>query len=159
MIKISVCYSRKEHTEFASCSIGDIEIDAALLDSPPALVARIRTAYERCIEAVDTQLGGPPAAESVPPAIAARMATARRRPHRQRRRQRGTAKSARRKDPRPTPANSADSRSRGLTKWFSDLGRQHDRSGLIYEWDDTFAKWAYDQWLSQASAAPTNGTH
>lgn len=51
------------------------------------------------------------------------------------------------------------SKKHGLTQWFSALGRQHKRSGLIYEWDDTFAVWAYEQWLAQQAAPATNGYH
>jgi hypothetical protein len=54
----------------------------------------------------------------------------------------------------PTSARSLGgwAKRRGLTKWFSDLGRANHRDGLINGWDDTFAVWAYNQWLSQQSA-------
>jgi hypothetical protein len=78
VIKVSVYYSRKEGPEFASCSIGEVELDAALLDQPAVLAAAIRRAYDRCREAVDVQLIGTaaavnpaPAPAPVPPAIPA----------------------------------------------------------------------------------------
>ena len=68
MIKVSVCYSRKERDEFASCSIGEIELDASILDDAIAFRDSVKTAYEKCVDAVDIQLGGPSA---VAPAVAA----------------------------------------------------------------------------------------
>jgi hypothetical protein len=57
----------------------------------------------------------------------------------------------------PTSAKSLGgwSKKHGLTKWFSDLGRANKRNGLISEWDDAFAKWAYAHWLSQQSVPTT----
>ena len=58
------------------------------------------------------------------------------------------------------PANARElggwAKARGLTKWFSDLGRANNRRGLINEWDDAFAAWAHEQWLATqaAPAAP-----
>jgi hypothetical protein len=49
---------------------------------------------------------------------------------------------------------------RGVVKWFSDLGKGNKRSGLISEWDDQFAVWAYEQWLAQdAQRAPSRNNH
>jgi hypothetical protein len=67
MIKVSLCYSRKEGPEFASCSINDVELDAALLDKPEVFAAAVKTAYTRCVEAVDTQLVGEAPSSPAPP--------------------------------------------------------------------------------------------
>jgi hypothetical protein len=47
----------------------------------------------------------------------------------------------------------------GLIKWFSELGRKQDPplTGLISEWSNEWAIWAYQTWLASQPAAPTNG--
>ena len=49
----------------------------------------------------------------------------------------------------------------GLIKWFSDLGRRQNPplSGLLSEWSDEWAVWAYQTWLASqpAPALPSNG--
>jgi hypothetical protein len=47
----------------------------------------------------------------------------------------------------------------GLIKWFSELGRKQDPPlpGLLSEWSNEWAIWAYQAWLASQPAAPTNG--
>jgi hypothetical protein len=65
-IKVSVCYNRRDGSEFASASIADVELDASLLDQPTIFALAVKTAYQRCREAVDTQLIGHQAAAETP---------------------------------------------------------------------------------------------
>jgi hypothetical protein len=67
VITISVCYSNRSGQEFASCTLGGVELGAELLDQPAVLALAIQRAYDRCREAVDTQLGS----QAVPDAPAA----------------------------------------------------------------------------------------
>jgi hypothetical protein len=47
----------------------------------------------------------------------------------------------------------------GLIKWFSELGRKQDPPlpGLLSEWSNEWAIWAYQAWLASQPAAPTDG--
>jgi hypothetical protein len=47
----------------------------------------------------------------------------------------------------------------GLIKWFSELGRKQDPPfpGLLSEWSNEWAIWAYQTWLASQSAVPTKG--
>jgi hypothetical protein len=47
----------------------------------------------------------------------------------------------------------------GLIKWFSELGRKQDPPlpGLLSEWSNEWAIWAYQTWLASQPAAPANG--
>ena len=47
----------------------------------------------------------------------------------------------------------------GLIKWFSELGRKQDPPlpGLLSEWSNEWAIWAYQAWLASQTAVPTNG--
>jgi hypothetical protein len=58
MIRVSVCYSDKSGSEFASCSIDGLEFHVAILDDPAAFRDQVRTAYDRCVDVVETQLRG-----------------------------------------------------------------------------------------------------
>jgi hypothetical protein len=64
MITVSVCYSNRSGQEFASCTLGGVELGAEILESPEVLAAAIRRAYDRCREAVDTQLGSQAVADA-----------------------------------------------------------------------------------------------
>jgi hypothetical protein len=59
MIRVSVCYSNKQGSEFASCGLSDIEIDHAMLDNPTALRDKIAASYQVCEAMVNAQLGTP----------------------------------------------------------------------------------------------------
>jgi hypothetical protein len=68
------------------------------------------------------------------------------------------------KDGPPTTARELAgwAKRRGLIKWFTELGRKQDPPlpGLLFEWSNEWAVWAYQAWLasqSAATAAPTNG--
>jgi hypothetical protein len=75
MITVSVCYSNRVGQEFASCTLGGVELGAEILDAPEALATAIRRAYDRCRDAVDTQLGSQAVAiAAAPPAAAAKPA-------------------------------------------------------------------------------------
>jgi len=54
MIKVSVCYSSKSGSDFASCSIDGLEFHVAILDDPSAFRDQVRIAYERCVDVVQT---------------------------------------------------------------------------------------------------------
>ena len=156
-IKLSVCVSRKSTDgTFASCGLSEIEIDPSLLGDAEGLAAEIRGAYRVVTAAVDRQLGEPRAA-ALPPAPAV-----------------GNVATPPAPAPAPPIANGTDDRPptsarslggwakrRGVVKWFSDLGKANKRSGLISEWDDQFAVWAYQQWLTQdeAQRAPSRNNH
>jgi hypothetical protein len=47
----------------------------------------------------------------------------------------------------------------GLIKWFSELGRKQDPPlpGLLSEWSNEWAIWAYQTWLASQPAVPANG--
>ena len=175
MITISVCYSNRAGQEFASCTLGGVELGAELLDQPAVLALAIQRAYDRCREAVDTQLGSQTVADApaaVNPVQARDPSGARQPP---------PAPAALPSPPSPPspvapsngngrqkegpPANARElggwAKARGLTKFFSDLGRANNRRGLINEWDDAFASWAYEQYLATpaAPAVPTPSTN
>jgi hypothetical protein len=72
MLTVSVCYSSRSGPDFASCTLGGVELGAELLDQPAVLAAAIRKAYDRCREAVGIELAGRqaaalPVAPVVPP--------------------------------------------------------------------------------------------
>jgi hypothetical protein len=82
MIKVSVCYSNKHGSEFASCSVADMEFHPVILDDPHGFTNEVLKAYHRCQSAVEAQLEvdadgnpttdperpSPPRAQSAPPA-------------------------------------------------------------------------------------------
>jgi hypothetical protein len=78
MLTISVCYSNRSGQEFASCTLGGVELGAELLDQPAVLASAIRRAYDRCREAVDAQLtaAAPPAELALDRRLAELAATA-----------------------------------------------------------------------------------
>lgn len=161
MIKFSVCYSNKAGMEFASCGLSDIELDHSMLDNPTALRDKIATIYELCEQMVNAQLGtaaAPPAPainpaiariNQAPPAPASSPSTP------------PVVNAPATADRPPTSARSLGgwAKKHGHTKWFSDLGRANHRQGLIYEWDDAFAIWAYEQWLATQSAPAVPSTN
>jgi hypothetical protein len=164
MITISVCYSNRSGQEFASCTLGGVELGAELLDQPAVLAAAIQRAYDRCREAVATQLqtqavaDKPPAVNPVqapaPAAIPALPRSGASTPSAPP----AASRNGQSNDGPPTTARQLGgwAKARGLTQWFSGLGRANNRRGLINEWDDAFALWAYEQWLATqaAPAAP-----
>jgi hypothetical protein len=64
MITVGVCYSNRVGQEFASCTLGGVELGAELLDQPAVLAIAIRRAYDRCREAVDAQPGSQTVADA-----------------------------------------------------------------------------------------------
>jgi hypothetical protein len=164
MIKVSVCYSRKERDEFASCSIGEIELDASILDDATAFRDRVKTAYEKCVDAVDIQLGGssavvpasPPVASQSPAAPAAS-------PSPPASRNASGSGSGQSKEGPPTSARELGgwAKRHGVTKWFSEFGRAQKPPlpGMLIEWSDDWAVFAYQQWLTSQAAVPqSNGS-
>jgi hypothetical protein len=143
MIKVSVCYSDKSGSEFASCSVSDLEFHVAILDDPAAFRDQVRVAYDRCVDAVECQLRG----ESAPI-------------------RRESAPSA------PSPVEqserfdgSAPQSARAFLGWYgqaSDDVRQRVRkiakgkkfSSMIREWTDAQALEVYQ---SVMGPTPTNG--
>jgi hypothetical protein len=66
MIKVSLCYSNKSGSEFASCSINDVDLPDAMLDAPSDLAEAIKIVYQRCVDAVNARLGVSAAAPAAP---------------------------------------------------------------------------------------------
>jgi len=178
VIKVSVCYSRKEGPEFASCSIGEVELDAALLEQPAVLTAAIRRAYERCRDAVDTQLIGQAAADapevnpavaranqpspaslpappSTPPPAASPPSPGAKRYYDDRRQRNQDT------DPATGPQLGGVAKRLGAMAWFQDLGSKQNPPlpKFIGDWPDEWAVWAYAQY--KAACIPpvpaTNG--
>ncbi|MFI5458977.1 MAG: hypothetical protein ACHRXM_26410 [Isosphaerales bacterium] len=175
MLTVSVCYSNRSGQEFASCTLGGVELGPELLDQPAVLAAAIKTAYARCVDAVNTQLGGP-AATDKPPAVSPVQAPAvkpapstpppvtppptgnqhyygDRRPA-----GRGT-------DGPPTtgPQLGGWAKKLGAIPWFEDLGRKQVPAlpKLLSEWPSEWAVWAYAQYqaacIPPVSVPVTNG--
>jgi hypothetical protein len=143
VLKIACAYSRKEGSEWASCTVDGVELDPAVLDDPIAFRDRVRAAYERCVDVVDVQLGGPaPVAPRKPatPAAPARPA----------------------RPARPTNNHDAPPRSgHGLwafakdhdcVDWLLSMGKTNDWPARIVHWDDEQVALAYQGWCDQAGA-------
>jgi hypothetical protein len=168
MLKIAVCYSRKESAEFASCSIGDLELDAALLDQPTAFTAAVRRAYDRAVECVDLQLGGPPAPPAAPvvvnPAVARATApppapsapsapTATPAPNGRTYYQKGNGRGQ--DGPPVTGAQlGAVAKKLGAIPFFQAIGQQQNPPlpKFLGDWPDNMACWAWT--VYQASCVP-----
>jgi hypothetical protein len=186
-IKISVSYNRRENSEFASCSINDVELEASVLDRPDVFAAAVKTAYARCVEAVDRQLIGHAAQPPAPPA-AVNPAVARAS-------QPPPPPATLPLDPRhatapappppaplppavapPLPGSSTYYGNNGIPKngkqlggwaktngclpWFEAFGAAQKPSPLpklCSQWNDQWAVYAYGQYMAAQPAPATNG--
>jgi len=178
-LKINISYSQKAHRlngvqPWASASI-EREFPEELFAKPSLLFAEMRQTYAVAEAAVAEQLENAAADEGpgpgevrsgdpvrdrlrpAPPASARSLAP---------------ASSSSPSSPSPSnPNGSKDgppttarelagwAKRHGLIKWFSELGRNQDPPlpGLLFEWSNEWAIWAYQTWLASQTAVPANG--
>jgi hypothetical protein len=168
MLTVSVCYSNRSGQEFASCTLGGVELDSALLDQPVVFTAAVKRAYDRCVDAVNAQLGTTAPAAADAPAV--------------------NPAQARVNQPTPAPANPTlpastlvappvaqlppgkktyydnDSppttgatlggfaKRKGCLPWFEAFAAANNLPKLCSSWSDQWAQYGFSQW--QAAHVP-----
>jgi hypothetical protein len=161
MIKVSVCYSSRSGGEFASCTIADLELHAGILENGDVFRAAVQTAYDRCVDVVQTQLRGQPDASPAPDPVAVVAAAAPSPPRpaavapappvvplvppTNGRTYYGNGSSAAPKTGKQLYAFAKDN---GCVPWFNALGKKQavPLPKLLSEWTDEWAVWAHEQY-------------
>jgi hypothetical protein len=183
MLTVSVCYSNRAGQEFASCTLGGVELGIELLDQPAVLAAAIRRAYDRCHEAVDAQLaaaatvpaaattasapaaelpldrrhlGSPPHAASpttLPPAVTSQPGA---RPHYGA----GGQGKGRGQDGPPStgPQLGGWAKKRDALPWFEAFGLANNLPKLCSQWSDEWAQYAFAEY-GKACVPPVPSTN